>query len=109
MGGAYTNIGNVSSFAWSNGDTIALEVEGTSYSIYINDSLELNASNGSTPPTGSVGMTSYATDTRMDNWEGGDLTDPSQIKEVSNVAKASVKELINIPLANIKKVASLTN
>lgn len=73
--GAYTAIAFQNTTTFASGDTIELEVEGTTYTMFKNGVSILSGANGSAPATGSAGITLYDLDERLDDWEGGDLID----------------------------------
>ena len=75
--GAYTLIAQQNTTTFATNDTIELEVEGTTYTMYKNGVSILSGSNASTPATGKPGFSMYDVDERFDDWEGGDLVSAS--------------------------------
>lgn len=80
-GGAYTAIALQNTTTFASGDTIELEADGTTFTMYKNGVSILSGSNGSAPSTGSAGFIMYDLDERIDDWEGGDLTAGTVVKD----------------------------
>lgn len=77
--GAYTAIALQNTTTFATNDTIELEVEGTTYTMYKNGVSILSGSNASAPSSGSAGLTVYDLDERLDDWEGGDMVSASTV------------------------------
>lgn len=62
----------------ANGDTVQLEIDANyNLSVYVNGSLRATYNDTSTPTalaSGSVGCGCYSTNSRIESWEGGDIT-----------------------------------
>lgn len=77
--GAYTAIALQNTTTFASGDTIEIEVEGTTYTMFKNGVSILSGANGSAPASGSAGITLYDLDERLDDWEGGDMVSASTV------------------------------
>ena len=77
--GAYTLIAQQNTTTFASGDTIEIEVEGTTYTMFKNGVSILSGSNASTPATGKPGFSMYDVDERFDDWEGGDMVSASTV------------------------------
>lgn len=77
--GAYTAIALQNTTTFASNDTIELEADGSTFTMYKNGTSILSGSNGSAPSTGSAGFTMYDLDERLDDWEGGDMVSASTV------------------------------
>lgn len=74
-GGGYTSIASSASHTWSANDELRLEVIGTTFYAYVNDSLIISGTNGSAPTSGNAGLVIYpVSNSTLDNWDGGNIT-----------------------------------
>lgn len=72
-GSSWTTIAT-NSYAVQNGDVLRTEVEGTTYSLYVNGNLKCSGVEASAPSSGASGLLVSTTGAIVDSWSGGNIT-----------------------------------
>lgn len=80
-GGSYTEIASGSKTRTDDEEWI-VEAEGTTFRLIIESSEIISGTNASAPSSGAPGILTNETDDIWDNWEGGDITADTTIKDM---------------------------
>lgn len=78
-GGTFTSIASDSAGELVANDVIRLEVEGTTFRLYVNSSLRISGSNGSAPSSGAAGILVTNSGDQIDDWVGGNIVAGSKL------------------------------